>query len=138
MTMLRKKYKDRVNWKENRVQMRAMKKHMGIFEMKRQFWFILYHKSLLNKFITFALAVTNSWFLCKQDAISNKIPLKIKMDRLKFKLEIVEELSAFPFTNKSILTDDEDNSVVIPLVKISKRYNSPAIHVMAFILANPG
>ncbi|GFX74898.1 uncharacterized protein TNCV_1844701 [Trichonephila clavipes] len=70
--------------------------------------------------------------------MSNKIPVKMKMDRLKFKLEIVEALSAFPPTNKSILTDDEDNSVVIPLAKRSKRYNSPAIHAMAFILAIPG
>ncbi|GFW50294.1 uncharacterized protein TNCV_4697101 [Trichonephila clavipes] len=77
------------------------------------------------------LAVANSWFLCKQDAISNKIPLKIKMGRLKFNLEISEALSASPPTNKSILTDDEDNSVVIPLAKRSK-------HVMAFILVIPG
>ncbi|GFW05431.1 uncharacterized protein TNCV_3359481 [Trichonephila clavipes] len=83
-------------------------------------------------------AVANSWFLCKQDAISNKIPLKIKMDRLKFKLEIVEALSASSPTNNSILIDDEDNSVVIPLAKRSKRYNPPAIHVMAFILTIPG
>ncbi|GFX69168.1 uncharacterized protein TNCV_3563441 [Trichonephila clavipes] len=76
--------------------------------------------------------------MCKQDAISNKIPLKIKMDRLKFKLEIDEALSPFPPTNKSILTDDEDNSVVIPLRKRSKRYNPCAIHAMAFILAIPG
>ncbi|GFT15073.1 hypothetical protein TNCV_4316511 [Trichonephila clavipes] len=40
------------------------------------------------------LAVANSWFQCKQDAISNKIPPKIKMDRLKFELEIVEALAA--------------------------------------------
>ncbi|GFV41695.1 hypothetical protein TNCV_3628461 [Trichonephila clavipes] len=39
------------------------------------------------------------------------------MDRLKFKLEIVEPLSASPPTKKSILDDDEDNSVVIPLAK---------------------
>ncbi|GFW76706.1 uncharacterized protein TNCV_4944231 [Trichonephila clavipes] len=80
--------------------------------------------------------VENSWFLCKQDAISNKIPKKIKMNRLKCKLEIVEALSASPPTNKSILTDDE--CVVIPFVKRSKRYIPPAIHVMAFILAIPG
>ncbi|GFX61571.1 uncharacterized protein TNCV_2745461 [Trichonephila clavipes] len=84
------------------------------------------------------VTVANSWFLCKQDAISNKIPVKIKMDRLKFKLEIVEALSVSPPTNRSILTDDEDNSVVIPLAKRSKRYNPPATHVMAFILAIPG
>ncbi|GFX98407.1 uncharacterized protein TNCV_4001761 [Trichonephila clavipes] len=77
-------------------------------------------------------------FLCKQDAISNKIPLKIKMEHLKFKLEIVEALSASSPTSKSILTDDEDNSVVIPLAKRLKRYNPPAIHLMAFILAIPG
>ncbi|GFX02652.1 hypothetical protein TNCV_2010961 [Trichonephila clavipes] len=58
------------------------------------------------------LAVENSWFPRKQDAISNKIPLKIKMDRLKFKLEIVEALSASPPTNKSILIDNEDNRVL--------------------------
>ncbi|GFT61456.1 uncharacterized protein TNCV_2480111 [Trichonephila clavipes] len=84
------------------------------------------------------VAVANSWFLCKQDAISNEIPLKIKMNCLKLKLEIVEALSASPPTNKSILADDEDNSVVIPLSKRSKRYNPPAIHTMAFILAIPG
>ncbi|GFX00599.1 transposase [Trichonephila clavipes] len=83
-------------------------------------------------------AVANSWFLCKQDAISNKIPLKIKMDRLKLKLEIVEALSATPPTNKSILTDNEDNSVVIPLAKRSKRYNAPATYATAFILAISG
>ncbi|GFX51123.1 uncharacterized protein TNCV_2734741 [Trichonephila clavipes] len=84
------------------------------------------------------LAVANYWFLCKQDAISNKIPLKIKMDRLKFKLEIVEALSTSPPNKKSILTDDEDNSAVIPLSKRLKRYTLPAIHVMTFILAIPG
>ncbi|GFW04883.1 uncharacterized protein TNCV_4881181 [Trichonephila clavipes] len=83
-------------------------------------------------------AVSNSWFLRKQDAISNKIPRKIKMDRLKLKLEIVEALSGSPPTNKSILTGYEDNSVVIPLAKRSKLYNPLAIHVMAFILAIPG
>ncbi|GFV69526.1 uncharacterized protein TNCV_2779431 [Trichonephila clavipes] len=82
-------------------------------------------------------AVANSWFMCKQDSSANRIPLKIKMDRLKFKLEIVEALSASPPTNKCILTDDEDKSVVIPLTKRSKRYNPPAVHVMAFILAIP-
>ncbi|GFT86249.1 uncharacterized protein TNCV_3257981 [Trichonephila clavipes] len=74
----------------------------------------------------------------KQDAISNKIPLKIKIYRLKFKLEIVEALSTSPPTDKSILTDDEANSLVIPLAKRSKRYNPPDIHVMAFNLTIPG
>ncbi|GFS85586.1 uncharacterized protein TNCV_2794271 [Trichonephila clavipes] len=83
-------------------------------------------------------AVANSLFLCKQDAISYKIPLKITMDHLKFKLEIAEALSTSPPTNKSILADYEDNSVVIPLANRSKRYNPPATHVMAFILAIPG
>ncbi|GFY18212.1 hypothetical protein TNCV_2046181 [Trichonephila clavipes] len=45
-------------------------------------------------------AVSNSLFLCKQDAISNKIPLKMKMERLKFKSEIVEALPASPPTNQ--------------------------------------
>ncbi|GFW13992.1 hypothetical protein TNCV_4701271 [Trichonephila clavipes] len=49
------------------------------------------------------------------------------MDRLKFNLEIVEALSASPPTNKSVLTDDEDNSVVIPLAKRLKRYNPPVV-----------
>ncbi|GFY22710.1 hypothetical protein TNCV_2179711 [Trichonephila clavipes] len=53
-------------------------------------------------------------------------------------VEIVEALSAYPPTNKIISTDDEDNSVVIPLAIRSKRYNPPAIHVMAFILEFPG
>ncbi|GFU82935.1 hypothetical protein TNCV_2967541 [Trichonephila clavipes] len=57
------------------------------------------------------------------------------MDRLKFKLEIVEALSTSPPTKKSILTDDEVNSVVIPLAKRSKLYNPAAVNVMAFILA---
>ncbi|GFX34789.1 uncharacterized protein TNCV_2515041 [Trichonephila clavipes] len=83
-------------------------------------------------------AVANSWFLSKQNVISNNIPLKIKMERLTFKLEIVKVLSASPPTNKSILTVDEDNSVVIPLTKRSKHYNPPATHVMVFILAIPG
>ncbi|GFS49197.1 hypothetical protein TNCV_2410381 [Trichonephila clavipes] len=43
-----------------------------------------------------------------------------------------------PPANKSILTDDEDNSVVIPLARRSKRYNPPAIDVKPFILAIPG
>ncbi|GFW68228.1 hypothetical protein TNCV_1881081 [Trichonephila clavipes] len=55
------------------------------------------------------------------------------MDPLKFKLEIVEALSASPPTNKSISTDDEDNSVVISLAKRSKHCNPPAIHVTTFI-----
>ncbi|PRD33494.1 UNVERIFIED_CONTAM: hypothetical protein NCL1_17404 [Trichonephila clavipes] len=86
------------------------------------------------------LGVENSWLLCKQDAISNTILLKIKIYSLCFKLEVVEAcvLSAYPPTNKSILTHYEDNSVVIPLAKKSKRYNPPAIHAMAFILAIPG
>ncbi|GFX64477.1 uncharacterized protein TNCV_4043671 [Trichonephila clavipes] len=128
---------NRVYWKENQAQI-AMKKHVGIFEMERQFWIILYHKSLLEHIHYIYLAVSNSWFLCKQDAMSNKTPVKIKMDRLKFKLEIVEALSASLPTNKSILTHDENNSVVIPLAKRSKRYNLPAIHVMAFKQAIPG
>ncbi|PRD32190.1 UNVERIFIED_CONTAM: hypothetical protein NCL1_21233 [Trichonephila clavipes] len=52
--------------------------------------------------------------------------------------EIVEALSTSPPTNKRILTDDKDNSDVIPLAKMSKRYNPSAMHVMAFILAIPG
>ncbi|GFT50733.1 hypothetical protein TNCV_3963541 [Trichonephila clavipes] len=60
------------------------------------------------------------------------------MDRLKFKLEVVEALSTSPPTNKSILTDDENIKVVIALAKRSNRYNPPAIHVIvAFILAIP-
>ncbi|GFX10394.1 uncharacterized protein TNCV_1867891 [Trichonephila clavipes] len=82
--------------------------------------------------------VANSWFLCKQDAISHEIPLKIKMERLKFKLEIVEALSASPPNNKSISTDDEDNNVLVPLEKSPKCYYLPAMHVMYFILAIPG
>ncbi|GFW43330.1 putative transposable element [Trichonephila clavipes] len=58
------------------------------------------------------------------------------MDRLKFKLVIVKALSAYPPTNKSILTDDEDNSVVIPLAKRSKRCNPPAIHVMRILFSD--
>ncbi|GFV35981.1 uncharacterized protein TNCV_2867391 [Trichonephila clavipes] len=78
--------------------------------------------------------VSNSWYLSKQDAISNKIPLKVKT----FKVDIVEALSASPPTNKSVLTDDEDNSVVITLAKRWKHYNPPAIHVMTLILATLG
>ncbi|GFX72721.1 hypothetical protein TNCV_4063161 [Trichonephila clavipes] len=37
------------------------------------------------------------------------------MDHLKSKLEVVEALVASLPTNKSILTEDEDNRVVIPL-----------------------
>ncbi|GFW26868.1 hypothetical protein TNCV_1377111 [Trichonephila clavipes] len=82
--------------------------------------------------------VANSWFLCKLDLISNKIPENIKVDRLKFKLEIVEALAASPPTNKSILTDDEDKSVVISLAKIAKCYHPPAIHAMPLIQVIPG
>ncbi|PRD29319.1 UNVERIFIED_CONTAM: hypothetical protein NCL1_29759 [Trichonephila clavipes] len=46
----------------------------------------------------------------------------------------VEALSAFTTNNKSILADDEDNSVLMPLAKRSKRYNPHAIHAMAFVL----
>ncbi|GFW73210.1 hypothetical protein TNCV_2798741 [Trichonephila clavipes] len=63
---------------------------------------------------------------------------KNKKDPLKFKLDIVEALSTSPPTNRSILTDDEDNSVAIPLAKTSKRYNPPAIHVRDFIVVIPG
>ncbi|GFU26243.1 hypothetical protein TNCV_5106531 [Trichonephila clavipes] len=84
------------------------------------------------------LSVANSWFLCKQDAISNKIPPKIKMDRLKFKLEIIEALADSPPTNKNILTYDGDNSAVIPLARRSKCHKPPAIHAMAFILGISG
>ncbi|GFV67158.1 hypothetical protein TNCV_3669131 [Trichonephila clavipes] len=59
------------------------------------------------------------------------------MEHLQFQLEIGESLSASPPTSKSILTDDGDNSVVVPLAKRSKLYNPPATHVMAFILAIP-
>ncbi|GFV15228.1 uncharacterized protein TNCV_787191 [Trichonephila clavipes] len=52
--------------------------------------------------------------------------------------QIVEALSTSPPTNRSILTDDEDNSVVTPLAKRSKRYISPATHIIAFMLAIPG
>ncbi|GFV02358.1 hypothetical protein TNCV_1022861 [Trichonephila clavipes] len=51
--------------------------------------------------------------------------------------EVAEELAASPPTNKTILTDDEDNSVVISLPKRSKCYNPPAIRAMYFILAIP-
>ncbi|GFS97389.1 hypothetical protein TNCV_733311 [Trichonephila clavipes] len=50
----------------------------------------------------------------------------------------VQALAASPPTNKSILTDDGDDNVVISLAKRSKFYNPPAIHVMSFILAFPG
>ncbi|GFW18998.1 hypothetical protein TNCV_165111 [Trichonephila clavipes] len=50
--------------------------------------------------------------------------------------EIAEALSASPPTHKSIKV--KKISVVMPLVKRSKRYNPPAIHVMVFILAIPG
>ncbi|GFX05587.1 uncharacterized protein TNCV_3434911 [Trichonephila clavipes] len=83
-------------------------------------------------------AVANPLFLYKQDVISNKIPPKIKMDRLKFKLEIVKVLAASPPTKKRILTDNEDNNVVILFAKRSKCYDPPAIHAMPFILAIPG
>ncbi|GFS56903.1 uncharacterized protein TNCV_2661131 [Trichonephila clavipes] len=100
--------------------------------------FVFKYNENTSSFYLSLKAVVNSWFLCKQDAISNKILPKIKMDRLKFKLEIFEALPASPPTNKSVLTDDEDNGVVIPLVKRWKRYNPPAMHGMAFILAIPG
>ncbi|GFV56586.1 putative DD41D transposase [Trichonephila clavipes] len=50
------------------------------------------------------------------------------MDRLKFKLEIFEALSASPPTNKSILTDHEDNSVVIPRCQVIYSQFGLAIH----------
>ncbi|GFT89695.1 hypothetical protein TNCV_3137801 [Trichonephila clavipes] len=71
----------------------------------------------------------------REDAISNKIPQNIKVDHLKFKLELVEALAASGPTNKSIFTEDEVNSVVIPLAKRFKCYNPPAI---PFILTIPG
>ncbi|GFU59262.1 hypothetical protein TNCV_4197861 [Trichonephila clavipes] len=66
------------------------------------------------------LAVANTWFRCKQNAISNEIAPKIKIAFLKFKLEIAEALTTSLPTNKSIIADDEDNSVVIPPAKRSK------------------
>ncbi|GFS96841.1 uncharacterized protein TNCV_4177551 [Trichonephila clavipes] len=83
------------------------------------------------------MTVANSWFLCKPGAMSNEIPLKIKMDRLKFKLETAEALSASLPTSKRILTDEEDNRDIIPLAKRSTRYNPIPIHVIAFILVIP-
>ncbi|GFW65239.1 hypothetical protein TNCV_395051 [Trichonephila clavipes] len=50
------------------------------------------------------------------------------MDRLQYKLGIFEALSACLPTNKSILTDDEDNRVVIPLVKRWNHYNPPSFN----------
>ncbi|GFY05068.1 uncharacterized protein TNCV_562001 [Trichonephila clavipes] len=94
-----------------------------------------YESRILEGQLSSDETVANSWFLFKQGAISSKIPPKIKVDRMTFRLEVVGALSAFPPTNKSILTDDEDNNVVIPLVKRSKRCNPPAIYVMAFIMA---
>ncbi|GFW70684.1 hypothetical protein TNCV_2922391 [Trichonephila clavipes] len=48
------------------------------------------------------------------------------MDRLKFKLEIFGLSSASPPTNKTILTDDEENNVVeFHSQKDRKRYNPP-------------
>ncbi|GFS58522.1 uncharacterized protein TNCV_111401 [Trichonephila clavipes] len=52
--------------------------------------------------------------------------------------DIVEAFSTSPPTNKSILTNDDDNSVVFPPAKRSKRYDPPAIHAIAFILTVPG
>ncbi|GFW83714.1 uncharacterized protein TNCV_668271 [Trichonephila clavipes] len=83
-------------------------------------------------------AVANSWFVCKQDAISYKISSKIKVDRLKFTLEVVVALEASPTTNKSIFTDDEDNSVFNSTHKKIEVFNPPAIYVIPFILAIPG
>ncbi|GFT49650.1 hypothetical protein TNCV_3367891 [Trichonephila clavipes] len=61
------------------------------------------------------------------------------MNRLKFQLDIVKVLSqSLHLLTKVFLTDDEDNRVVIAFTKRSKRYNPPAIHVMAFILAIKG
>ncbi|GFY05604.1 hypothetical protein TNCV_4402711 [Trichonephila clavipes] len=62
-------------------------------------------------------AVANSWFMCNKMPYRKKLFPKIKMDRLKFKLDIDEALAASPHTNKGILTDDEDNSAMIPLAK---------------------
>ncbi|GFV44591.1 hypothetical protein TNCV_2006621 [Trichonephila clavipes] len=67
--------------------------------------------------------------------MSNQIPPQINADCLKFKLEIVEALAASPPSNNSILTDDEDNSIVIPLAKRSRCYNTSTKHFMPFILA---
>ncbi|GFY31416.1 hypothetical protein TNCV_4989751 [Trichonephila clavipes] len=87
---------------------------------------LLLSKSLEH--ITFIVsAVPNYQFQYKQGAISNKIALKIKMDLLKFKLEIAEAraLAVSSPTNKSMLTADEYESVVIPPAKRSKYYNPP-------------
>ncbi|GFX03870.1 hypothetical protein TNCV_4677751 [Trichonephila clavipes] len=65
------------------------------------------------------LAVTNPWLQYKQDTISNKIPPKIKMDFIKFKFEVAEVLAESPPTNKSIFTDDEDDSAVTILVELN-------------------
>ncbi|GFV44038.1 uncharacterized protein TNCV_3571591 [Trichonephila clavipes] len=75
-------------------------------------------------------AFENSWYPCKQDTISNKNPPKIKVDRLKFELEIGEALASSPSTNKGNLTD--------ALAKGSRCYNPLAIHDMPFNLSIPG
>ncbi|PRD21185.1 UNVERIFIED_CONTAM: hypothetical protein NCL1_52539 [Trichonephila clavipes] len=49
--------------------------------------------------------------------------------------ESLKAIAGSPPSNKSILTHDEDNRVVIPLAERSKCYDPPAIHVMPFILA---
>ncbi|GFT00388.1 hypothetical protein TNCV_1981381 [Trichonephila clavipes] len=76
-------------------------------------------------------------------ALPDKVNLKDSLDTLSDLQDEAEKtklsfLVLLPPTNKSILTDEEDNSAGIPLAKRSKRYNPPAIHVMAFTLAIPG
>ncbi|GFW37259.1 uncharacterized protein TNCV_5021571 [Trichonephila clavipes] len=105
-----KTYESRILKRESRSDESEEEKHGTISNEKKNLDNSLPSKSLESiHFIV--LAVTNSWFQCKQDAISNKIPPKIKTDHLKFKLEVVEALAASPSANKSISTD-ENNSVV--------------------------
>ncbi|GFS49723.1 hypothetical protein TNCV_4344311 [Trichonephila clavipes] len=102
------------------------KKHRNICCIKTTLDHPLPSKSLeLNNFIVIAKA--NSWFQYEQDVISNvKFLQKLKMDLLKFKLEIAEALSTSTPTNKSILTDEEnDSAVILPTIR-SKYYNPPA------------
>ncbi|GFW02243.1 hypothetical protein TNCV_2383661 [Trichonephila clavipes] len=63
------------------------------------------------------IAQANSWFQYKLEVISSEISPKIKMDCLKFKLEVAEVLAASAITNKSILTDANSENGFDDLIK---------------------
>lgn len=70
------------------------------------------------------LAVVNSWFLYKRNAISNDLSRREMMDLLAFKLKLAEALFTCPVRSRRVLVDSSEDEA--SPVKRSKFYNPPA------------